>query len=314
MLKTYRILIISLFLSFMVGAYNSVSHDTKYQVLTDSLNNLCPLEITKEEIYLTQVSYSEGNYFIELTLSDDAPTSLAALSALLGEYSKRIDMNGYDVKAIGTLPFIIGLAGRSPMIKEIINSIEPTVYTSESTQGYMPIKIILKDGTQQKDTITYNNQWEEIELHEWLNAIMPVEMCKWTTTRENALPPLNEVVRIEGIPRVSKDGFLKIYCSYDADPFYTHSGKPVRIDDIKGKYFSKKILEDYLSVRMTECSDIRRFLNACERRGIRIQFLVDGFKDGIDYDLSTPEFIKRWESWGGKDSIVVIVDANNKGI
>lgn len=318
MLKTFKFLLFSLFLSIMTVACKSVPYDPKYQVLADSLNNLCPLEITKEEISLTQVSYSKGNFFIELTLHDDAPTSLAVLSSLHEEYSKRIDEIGDDVEMIGIMPFIMGLMEQSSTIKDFVNAIEPFVDTPESTQGYMPIKFILKDNTQMQDTITYNNLWEEVEMNEWLNAIMPVEMCKWTMTGDNVLPPLNEVVRIGGIPHVSKDGFLKIYCLYDADPFYSHSGKPMRISDIRGKYFSKKILEDYLSDRMAESNNIRRFLNACERRGISIQFIVDGFKDNIDYDLSTPEFIKRWESWGGKDSIVVTVDAlqlhNNKGI
>ena len=77
------------------------------------------------------------------------------------------------------------------------------------------------------------------------------------------------------------------------------------ICEVKEKFFNSKILEDYLADRMAENENIRRFLNACFRRGIGIQFIVDGFKDGIDYDLSTPEFIKRWESWGGSDSIVI---------
>lgn len=306
MLKTCRILILALFLSIMAGACNSMSNNMKNQVLVDSLNSLCPLEIIKDEVSLTQISYSDGEYFICLTLHDNGPTSLAALDSLHDEYSRRIELEGYDVKEIGTMPFIRGVVGQSSTIRDFINAIESTVYTQESTQGYLPIKFILKDAVAQlQDTITYSDQWEDIELNEWLNAIMPIEMCKWTMTRENILPPLNEMVRIEGIPSIGKNGFLTIHCSYDASPAYTNSGKPICIDDIKGQYFSKKILEDYLADRMAENKEVYRFLSACSRRGIGIQFIVDGFKDAIDYDSSTPEFIKQWEGWGGKDSIVI---------
>ena len=73
---------------------------------------------------------------------------------------------------------------------------------------------------------------------------------------------------------------------------------PVRTNLCALTTSEKNILEDYLADRMAASKDV-------SRRGIGIQFIVDGFKDGIDYDLSTPEFIKQWENWGGSDSIVV---------
>lgn len=80
---------------------------------------------------------------------------------------------------------------------------------------------------------------------------------------------------------------------------------PVRTNLCALTTSEKNILEDYLADRMAASKDVSRFINVCSRRGIGIQFIVDGFKDGIDYDLSTPEFIKQWENWGGSDSIVV---------
>ncbi len=65
---------------------------------------------------------------------------------------------------------------------------------------------------------------------------MPIEMCEWTSNG-CPLPPLNEVVKVVGVPRVNKDGLLKIDCSYDTSPVYTSSDKSVRIDDIREKYF-----------------------------------------------------------------------------
>ena len=80
---------------------------------------------------------------------------------------------------------------------------------------------------------------------------------------------------------------------------------PVRTNLCALTTSEKNILEDYLADRMAASKDVSRCINVCSRRGIGIQFIVDGFKDGIDYDLSTPEFIKQWENWGGSDSIVV---------
>ena len=280
--------------------------DKRCLSFAESWNNRCPIELVKDEAFLAGVHYSNGEFSLSISISDNAPTSVLALHKLSEEYSRRLrEIDDYtESKETGGLPFVKGVIFSSSVMCQLIDTLSLLTYTSESTQGALPIIIGISDGNDSL-SYRYNEGWEQPSLYDWLNAIMPIEMCQRMPHKHSSFPPLNEVIEVTSIPCVSKDGFLKIYCSYDADPCYTSTGKPVRIDDIRGKYFSKKILEDYLADRMAESKDIYRFLNACSRRGIDIQFVVDGFKDGIDYDLSTPEFIKRWESWGGSDSMVI---------
>ena len=291
----------------LISVFVSCSQpDKRCSSFAESWNSKCPISLVKDEVSLTNIRYSDSEFILSISVSDSAPTSVLSLRKLIEEYSWRMQevedyyLNG---KEIGGLPFVKGVISESPVLAQLIDSIAYLTYTPESTQGCLPLIIAISDETDSLAYV-YNETWEQLTENEWMNAIMPTEMCAWSSN-PSSLPPLNEVVRVEGIPRISNEGILKIYCSYDASPYYTRSGEPVYIDDIKGKYFSKKILDDYLAERMAKSENIRRFLNACERRGIGIQFIVEGFKDGIDYDLSTPEFIKQWENWGGSDSIVV---------
>lgn len=293
-----------LFLSVFVSCSQA---DKQCYSFAESWNSKCPITLVKNEATLTNVRYSKDEFILSISVSDSAPTSVLSLRKLNEEYSKRIEeVEDYymDGKEIGGLPFVRGVISKSPILTQIIDSIAYLTYTPESTQGYLPLIISISDETDSLAYV-YNEMWERLTEYECMNAIMPIEMCTWTSDDISPLPPLNDVVRVVGIPHISDEGILKIYCSYDTSPYYTRSGEPVCIDDIRGKYFSKKILEDYLAELMVKSENICRFLKACERHGIGIQFIVEGFKDGIDYDLATPEFIKQWESWGGSDSIVI---------
>lgn len=292
-----------LFLSVFVSCSQT---DKQCYSFAESWNNKCPITLVKDEATLTNVRYSKDEFMLSISVGDGAPTSVLSLRKLIEEYSWRMqEVEDYhlNAKEIGGLPFVKGIVSKSPVLAQIIDSIAYLTYTPESTQGCLPLIISISDETDSLAYV-YNETWERLTEYECMNAIMPVEMCTWTSNI-SPLPPLNDVVRVVGIPHISDEGILKIRCLYNADPAYTHSGKPAYIDGIREKYFSKKILEDYLADRMAKNKNIHRFLNACERRGIGVQFIVEGFKDGIDYDLSTPEFIKEWESWGGSDSIIV---------
>lgn len=292
-----------LFLSVFVSCSQS---DKRCYSFAESWNNKCPITLAKDEVTLTNVRYSKDKFMLSISVGDSAPTSVLSLRKLIEEYSWRMqEVEDYHLtgKEIGGVPFVKSVVSNSPVLTQIIDSIACLTYTPESSQGFLPLIISINDETDSLAYV-YNEMWELQTEYECMNSIMPVEMCTWTSNI-SPLPPLNDVIRVVGIPHISDEGVLKIRCLYDADPAYTRSGKPVRIDDIREKYFSKKILEDYLADRMAGNENIHRFLNACERRGIGIQFIVEGFKDGIDYDLSTPEFIKQWESWGGSDSITV---------
>lgn len=299
-----KIFFYTLFLSALVSCSQA---DKQCYSFAESWNSKCPITLVKNEATLTNVRYSKDEFVLSIFVSDSAPTSVLSLRKLNEEYSKRIEeVEDYymDGKEIGGLPFVRGVISKSPILTQIIDSIAYLTYTPESTQGYLPLIISISDETDSLAYV-YNEMWERLTEYECMNAIMPIEMCTWTSDAISPLPPLNDVVRVVGIPHISDEGILKIYCSYDASPYYTRSGKPMYIDDIREKYFNSNILENYLADRMAENENIHRFLNACERRGIGIQFIVEGFKDGIDYDLSTLEFIKQWESWGGSDSITV---------
>lgn len=295
------------FCALLLSVFVSCSQpDKRCYSFAESWNSRCPITLVKDEATLTNVRYSKDEFMLSISVGDSAPTSVLSLRKLIEEYSWRMqEVEDYHLngKEIGGLPFVKSVVSISPVLTQIIDSIAYLTYTPESTQGYHPLIISISDETDSLAYV-YNETWEQPTEYECMNAVMPVEMCTWTSNT-SPLPPLNDVVRVVGIPHISDNGILKIHCLYYADPAYTHSGEPVSIDDIKGKYFSKKILEDYLSELMAKSENIRRFLNACERRGIGVQFIVEGLKDGIDYDLSSPEFIKQWESWGGSDSIIV---------
>lgn len=291
----------------LISVFVSCSQpDKRCYSFAESWNSKCPISLVKDEVALTNIRYLDGEFTLSISVSDSAPTSVLSLRKLNEEYSRRIEIDSDyypNGREIGGLPFVKGVIGKSPVLTQIIDSIAYLTYTPESTQGYLPLTISISDKTDSLAYV-YDEMWEYPTENEWMNAIMPIEMSERSSS-PSSLPPLNEVVKVEGIPRISNEGILKIYCSYDASPFCTRSGEPVFIDDIRGKYFSKKVLEDYLAELMAKSENIRRFLNACERRGIGVQFIVEGIKDGIDYDLSTPEFIKQWESWGGSDSILI---------
>lgn len=293
--------------SLLLSVFVSCSQTDKQRYsFAESWNSKCPITLVKDEATLSNVRYSDGDFFLSIFVGDSAPTSVLSLRKLIEEYSWRMqEVEDYyrNGKEIGGVLFVKGIISKSPVLTQIIDSISCLTYTPESTQSFFPLIISISDETDSLAYV-YNETWEQLTEYELMNAVMPVEMCTWTSNISPLLP-LNDVVRIVGTPHISDEGILKIHCLYDADPAYTRSGKPVRIDDIRGKYFSKKILEDYLTDLMTENDNIHRFLNACERRGISIQFIVEGFKDGIDHDLSTSEFIKQWEAWGGNDSIIV---------
>lgn len=292
-----------LFLSVFVGCSQT---DKQCYSFAESWNSKCPITLVGNEATLTNVRYSKDEFILSISVGDSAPTSVLSLRKLIEEYSWRMqEVEDYHLngKEIGGLPFVKSVVSKSPVLTQIIDSIAYLTYTPEITQGHLPLIISISDETDSLAYV-YNEMWERLTEYECMNAVMPVEMCTWTSNI-SPLPPLNDVVRVVGIPHISDEGILKIHCLYDADPAYTRSGKPVYIDDIREKYFNSKILGIYLADRIAENENIHRFLNACERRGIGIQFIVEGFKDGIDYDLSAPEFITQWESWGGSDSITI---------
>lgn len=294
------------FLGLLLIVIACTSKDDKHQALADSLNSQCSISQMENEIEITGVTYLTGRFQIDIALHDEAPVSVVTLQALNEEYARRVQAEYDEInREMGGLPFIKGIISRSPLLMQMIDSIALATSTPESTQGYLPLDIRICDETDTL-TYTYNEEWEYLAENEWLNAIMPMEMQKYFGwIGEGSTLMLNEEIRLEGFPFVSKDGYLDIHCSYDAMPDFRKPPVPMRLKDIKGKYFSEIILKDYLKKRKEEFHSIERFLKACAKRNLKIRFLLEGLKDGIDYDLASPQLIKEWESWGGNDTVVV---------
>lgn len=273
-------------------------------------NSKCPIALINDEISLTSVHYSHGKFSMSITLNNTAPTCVSSLLTLNEEYANRLEMEYYNPgeNELGTTPFMKGLIAQSPVLRQLIDSIATLTYTNESSQGYLPLDFVIKDASLFSDstTITYNEQWGTISKLEWMNAILPFDIQKnfgWTGDSEN--PKLNDEVEFERIPQITNDGCLKIFCSYNADPYFREKQEPLKIGEVREKYFNKEILEDYIVAQENKSNSIHRYLQACGRRGIKIKFMISGNKDAIDRDLASPEFVKEWESWGGNDSLVI---------
>lgn len=287
-------------------------HDNKFgnkrQTLADSLNSQCPVGLMEGEIELTGVSYSSGMFHIYLALQDEAPVAVSTLRALNEEYSRKLDeMEGVyeNCGEIGGNPFIKGVFAQSPILMRMKEAIARATYTGESAQGYLPLRFCICDRTDTLDYI-YNETWELLTESQWLSAIVPMEMQKvFGWTGDGKLPQLNEVVSFDGLPLVTEDGYVNILCSYDAMPYFRKPPVPMKLKDVRGKYFSEAILKEYLKREIDEHPSIERFLNTCTRRNISLRFLLVGRKDEIDSDLCSPQEIKEWESWGGNDTIII---------
>lgn len=282
--------------------------DRNCRSFAESWDGKCPVVLVEGEISLTHVRYSEGEFFLSVSLSDKAPVSVFSLRQLNEEYSRRMqDVEDYyrNGKEIGGLPFIKGIISQSTVLTQMIDTIASLTGTAESTQGYLPAVISISDETDSLAYV-YNEEWEHLTEYEWLNAILPMDILKafgWLEYEE--LPILNKEVKFSGTPLITEDGYLRISCSYDAMPYFRETHTPLRITEVREKYFNEILLKDYLVMQEKKSEPIHRYLQACKCRGIGVKFVIEGDKDCIDKDLSTPEQIKEWKSWGGCDSLVV---------
>lgn len=292
MKKTLRFLTIAS-LAVLAAGCKPAGNDSN-QKLAEAMDARCPIIDLEGELVITNVESNDSNYQIDIKLGVDAPVSVRSLRALDEEYDRMIDELGYDAPAIGGVAYVKGLVGRSRVLAEMINEIAEATDTEESTQGWIPVDLMLYDD-QDSISYGYNEEWG-FDAN-WMDGIMPVEMRR--------LKPVNDVVRVAWNTQVSDDGVLRIGCFYYADPYNSSTGEPMRISEVMSKYFNEDIAQEYLRDLMEESPDVSRFLKACDKQGVKIRFVVDGSKDAIDYDLAEPAFINEWESWGGTDSITV---------
>lgn len=192
-LAIIKTVLYTLFSSVFVGCSQT---DKQCCSFAESWNGKCPITLVKNEVDLTNIRYSDDEFILSISVGDSAPTSVLSLRKLIEEYSWRMqEVEDYHLngKEIGGLPFIKGVISKSPVLTQIIDSIACLTYTPESTQGHLPLIISVSDETDSLAYV-YNEMWERLTEYECMNAIMPVEMCTWTSNT-SPLPPLNDVVR-----------------------------------------------------------------------------------------------------------------------
>ncbi len=286
--------------------------DDKCLSLAEQWNSKCPMPLIVDEVELSHVSYAAGGFVVDVVLKDDAPTSIKALQALDERYSKsveRAEVYHTEAKEVGTMPFTKGLITSSAALATLVDSIVVLTNTTESTQGAVPLKFVIKDASPQRGdsiVLAYNEQWESITGREWLNAIVPVEMlAAFGYTGDGDVPELNDEVAFIGTPKISGDGYLNISCSYDAMPYFRKSGLPLTIAEVREKFCNEDLLMEYLIAHKDENPSTYKFLQACKRRGVKLKFTIEGHKDELETDLAAPEMVDEWKRWGGCDTIVI---------
>lgn len=284
----------------LIWGYSCKNINVKYQSLTDSINSQCPIILMDDEVKLTKVSCTKNSFALHLTLLKDGLTDVKSLNALNADYTERLEKDIAVNLETGYLPFIKALYSNSPQFRtvvgEIVNVLDDDM-GSESTHGFYPLNIIVRDEIcTDSIVLTYNEEWEMEEKVNLLNKAMPVEL--FSLVRWNGRTSLNEKVHFSGIPKVTEDNYLEVPCDYDAGP-------SLSLTEVQKQYFNRIVLSEFLSKQINYCGSVKTFFKACTRRNVGVKFLLKGTKDAIDYDLASPQLIKEWESWRGNDTIVI---------
>lgn len=265
-----------------------------FSSLVETWNNKCPISLIDDEIDLTEIYYSDNKYSIVITLGEEAPTSVKSLDSLLSYLNYIVENDFYFDTSYerGVQPFVKGLITQSSILKQLVDTIAVLTDTPETTHGYLPLVFIIKDAMDNDSTsLRYNCEWLELTEYEWLNAILPLDMLKtFGRLSDGSISMLNQEVSFDAVPKVTKDGYLRISCYFDSDPLSRESGKELQIAEVLDKYFTKDILSKFLITQAEKSKSIYCYLRACRRRGIDAKFVIEGSTYG---------------SVGGCDSIVI---------
>lgn len=298
--------------------------NSPYQELTVSLNGQCPIVLIDDDVELTKVTCTESSYTIELTLLKDGLTNVESLKALDVEYKERLEKEQpVDWEMMkqkkGSVPFVNTLYTYSSTFATVVDSIvkniranlteEQIEYMDEYMISFYPLYIHVTDEEGDQFVSVHYNAEQVLDAayarEELLNTIRPIELSLAFSFNEQFMASLNEEVRFCGTPHITKENVLLIPCYYDAEPLVRKPSRPLFLKEVWTNYFNEEILREYLAVQMDKYTSLKRFFKACVRRGVDLKFTLEGTKDAIDYDLASPELIKKWESWGGNDTIVI---------
>lgn len=298
--------------------------NSPYQELAVSLNGQCPIVLIDDEVELTKVTCTESFYTIGLTLLKDGLTNVESLKALDMEYKERLEKEQpVDWEMMkqkkGSVPFVNTLYTYSSTFATIVDSIvkniranlteEQKMVMDESMISFYPLYIDVTDEEGNQFVSVQYNEERVLDAtytrEELLNTVRPIELSLAFGFNEQSMASLNEEVRFCGTPHITKEKVLLIPCYYDAEPLARKPSRPLFLKEVRADYFNEEILREYLTVQMGKYSSLKRFFRACVRRGVDLKFTLEGMKDAIDYELASPEFIKKWESWGGNDTIVI---------
>lgn len=289
-----------LLIVLLIVGHSCKNTNINFRSLSDSLNLKCPITLIDDEAKLTKVSCTRYSFALHLTLLKDGLTDVKSLNALNSDYTERLEKDIADDLETGYLPFIKALYSNSPQFRNVVGKIVNVLdndMRSESTQGFYPLNIIVRDEIcTDSIVLTYNEEWSMEENNDLLNKSMPVEL--FSLAYQDGRSSLNEKVFFMGIPNVTEDNYLEILCYYDAGPYLS-------LAEVQKQYFNRIVLTEFLSKKIDDCASVKTFFKACTRRNVGIKFLLEGTKDAIDYDLVSLQLIKEWESWGGNDTIII---------
>jgi hypothetical protein len=274
------------------------------QSFIESFNARCPISIEEKGVDISRVTRDKNAYALYITLNSGCATSVPALRKIDLHYSTWF--NG-----VGSRAFLYHLENESQEFGKAIDEIKNFIYTNdyngESTQGFLPLEIVIKDCGAPADSIvfTYNEQYETDDT-EPLNAIMPPAFIDFFGGKSGERPP-GEIF-FTRVPRIT-DGCLNIFCYYYPLSINRKDGRSISIGEVREKYMNEGILLRTIETLMTRDNATRRFINACIADGITLRCEIDDTKDVLDYDLASPELVREYSNCGGYDEFYVSNEA-----
>ena len=274
------------------------------QSFIESFNARCPISIEENGVDISHATRDKNAYALYITLNRGCATSVPALRKIDSHYS--IGFNG-----VGSRAFLYHLENESQEFGKAIDEIKNFIYTNdyngESTQGFLQLRIIIKDCGAPADSIifTYNEQYETDDT-EPLNAIMPPAFIRFFGGKSGEQLP-GEIF-FTRVPRIT-DGCLNIFCHYYPLSINRKDGKSISIGEVREKYMNEGILLRTIETLMTRDNATRRFINACIADGITLRCEIDDTKDVLDYDLASPELVREYSNCGGYDEFYVSNEA-----
>ena len=281
-------------LTFTAFLFACTSPANRKQKFAEDFNARCPIFIEERGVEIFSIIANKNEYTLYVGLNENCATTVPALRKIDSLYS-----TGFN--GMGSRTFIYHLEKESrefgKVIDEIKNFIYKYEYNGESTQGFLPLKIVIKDCGATADSVvfTYNEQYETDDS-EMLNTVMPPAFIDFFSGKSGEELPGG--IFFTRTPQIA-DGCLNIFCNYFPLSINRKDGKSISIGEVREKYMNEAILLRTIETLMTRDNATRRFINACIADGITLRCEIDDTKDVLDYDLASPELVREYNNCGG---------------